>query len=157
MQANYFLSCFNKRLLPQWTPCAAGDVKISGAPVPTAATVPMACSTSPVAGVGASLVDYLTIMGGVSYPLSATVPALPLTSTSSLSDRFCDVTWPQNLPNAYVRCKAICLLNHRKLKMFYISLQLQFGPFLFILKQMKMKSHKLRGLQQVRKLQQDFA
>jgi len=85
----------------QWTPCSPGDVRI-GTGVATTATTPATCTPA----TGGMLGDYLTIMGGISYPLQIVAPATTPTAVST-TDRFCDATWPSQITSAYVRCKVI--------------------------------------------------
>lgn len=74
----------------------------------------------PAACTGAGLLDYLTIMGGVAYPLPATggTPTQPI--GTSTTDRFCDMTFPPAVTSAYVRCEK----NHTNLP---FTTQDQFG------------------------------
>jgi len=86
-----------------WTPCTPGDVRISGG-VTAAATAPVVPCT------GQGLVDYLIIMGGVSYPLAAAAGTTPVGSSST--DRFCDQTFPPGLASAYVRSSVRPFILH---------------------------------------------
>jgi hypothetical protein len=67
--------------------------------------MPAVCTGAGTANpTAAPALDYLTIMGGISYPLTAAGATTPVTS---VTDRFCDMTWPQTVTSAYVRCKCI--------------------------------------------------
>jgi len=80
-----------------WSPCNPGDVRISGGAT-TGIVLPQICPQNQAGQ--ASSVDYLTISGGVNYPLLAQTVGSPLTPTSSISDRFCDVSFPPAVTNA---------------------------------------------------------
>ncbi|OXA52202.1 uncharacterized protein LOC110852632 [Folsomia candida] len=87
-----------------WAPCSPGDVRISGSPA-TSPTMPMPCGAA-----ATPIPDYLIIMGGVSYPMGTPTAAIP--SGTSITDRFCDLTFPSAVTSAYVRSSVRPFILH---------------------------------------------
>lgn len=82
-------------------------------------TAPAACEGVLTPNTGAN--DYITIVGGSSFPpVAGGVQANP--TGISVTDRFCDRTFPASVMNAIVRCKFMFSMYNNK---YYIVLNLK--------------------------------